>query len=71
MGCCSCCQPTEAMVAVREDPPRPRYYVSANKSSYISENFDDLDSATARAAELLREGYTSVNFRDTTAEEVW
>lgn len=48
---------------------RPRYHVSASRSDYVSESYDDLTDAINRAAELAQEGFGSVNIRDNQAQE--
>lgn len=66
---CKCtCVP---VVAIDEAPPRPRYNVSASKSTYVSEHYDSLEEAAARLAELAAEGYASVTLRDNEGDDLW
>lgn len=67
------CKCTCVPISIEDEaPPRPRYNVSANKSVYISESFDELGDATARLLELAAEGYPQVIIRDHEAEgDIW
>ena len=72
MGCCTNCDCSIKQAMVAERPPLPRYNVSANKSSYVSENFDNLEDAARRLAELASEGYGSVHLRDNEGDgDIW
>lgn len=52
--------------------PRPRFHVSASKTEYVSDDFDDLSDALARVGELAKGGFGLVTIRDHNTEtDVW
>lgn len=56
---------------VRAVSAHKRFFVNAHKSEQVLEYFDTAEEAADAAVALVREGFTSVNVRDTAQDDIW